>query len=147
AVSPDGSRLLSAGTDRTLRLWSLATGKELAHLDGHAGEVHAVAFSPDGKVAASGGADRTLRLWDVEKKRLLATIRDHASTVVSVAFSADGRRAWSASTRADTGDRAVRGWDLAARRELAGPDLGRVEAVALSRDGRVLFSPASGELR
>jgi WD40 repeat protein/mono/diheme cytochrome c family protein len=147
AVSADGKRMLSAGTDRSLRLWDLGSGADLGNLTGHTGEVHAVAFAPDGRHAASGGADRTLRVWDVAKKQLLATIRDHPSTVVSVAFSADGRRAWSASTRGDAGDRPVRGWDLVARRATAGPDPGRVEVAALGRDGRLLFSPADGELR
>src|SRR5262245_25280917 len=55
AVSPDGSRLLSSGGDRTVRLWDVETGRELGQLKGHKHwGVFCVAFSPDGRRAAAG---------------------------------------------------------------------------------------------
>ena len=49
AFSPDGRRVLSGGTDGTLRLWDQDSGQPLATLSGHQGEVNACAFSPDGR--------------------------------------------------------------------------------------------------
>ncbi len=55
AFAPDGRTLATASFDRTVRLWSVASGQELLVLDGHAGPVRAVAFSPDGRMLASCG--------------------------------------------------------------------------------------------
>ncbi len=55
AFAPDGRTLATASLDRTVRLWSVASGQELLVLEGHAGLVRAVAFSQDGRTLASCG--------------------------------------------------------------------------------------------
>ena len=69
AFSPDGTRLASAGSDRTIRLWDAATVKPLATFSGHTDQVRSVAFSPDGRTLASASNDRTVRIWDVATGR------------------------------------------------------------------------------
>jgi WD40 repeat protein len=80
AFSPDGRTALSGGWTRaypellqfllglqnegTVRLWEVATGKQLRSFKGHSGSVHSVAFAPDGRSALSGGYDG-IRLWDL----------------------------------------------------------------------------------
>jgi WD40 repeat protein len=47
--SPDGSRIVTAANDRTVRVWDARTGRELLSLTGFSEGVRCVAFSPDGK--------------------------------------------------------------------------------------------------
>ena len=66
AFHPDGTRLATAGRDRAVLLWDLATGQEVARLPGHTSYVWSLAFSPDGATLASGSGDFTVRHWDTE---------------------------------------------------------------------------------
>jgi WD40 repeat protein len=67
AFSHDGRVLATTGTDRVVRLWDVATRRQLAQLP-HDADTYAVAFSPDGQTLATTGThDRLVKLWDVSK--------------------------------------------------------------------------------
>jgi hypothetical protein len=65
AFAADGSVLIVAGNQGIQVLDTLA-GRELDRLNGHVGEVRALAVSPDGRTFASGGIDTSIVVWDAK---------------------------------------------------------------------------------
>ena len=66
AFSPDGRTALSGSSDKTLKLWEVATGKEIRTFTSVTDLVRSVAFLPDGRTALSGSYG-TLTLSVVQK--------------------------------------------------------------------------------
>jgi RNA polymerase sigma factor (sigma-70 family) len=132
AVSPDGVRLASGSADKTVRVWDMASKKEVVRLEGHTEAVTSVAFSPDARRLASGSADKTVKLWDPATGKELASLRGHTDAVTSVAFSPDGKTLASGGK-----DQTVRFWDVASGREIRQIH-GRaaITALVLAPDGR-----------
>src|SRR5262249_54506447 len=81
AVSADSRFLAGARHDKTISVWDLTTGAEVAKRSGFGTIVNCLAFRPDGKALASGHADGTALVWDlsgVKIARPAATDREAA---------------------------------------------------------------------
>ena len=61
AFSPDGSRLVTGGSDRTVRVWDVESGQELLALPGVGEAVTAVAWSRDSHRIYA--LDDAVRVW------------------------------------------------------------------------------------
>jgi WD40 repeat protein len=100
AYSPDGSRIVSAAEDMTVKLWDATDGKLLANMLGHRGlNMYFCKFSPDGSRILSSNwgpqsGDTTVRLWDGSNGDPVAVLSDPRFPGVRfsfVSFSPDGR--------------------------------------------------------
>jgi WD40 repeat protein len=65
ALSADGRLLAGARPDKTLSVWDLTTGAEVARRAGYGTVIGCLALRPDGKALASGHADGTAVVWDL----------------------------------------------------------------------------------
>jgi WD40 repeat protein len=130
--SPDSRLYFGGGDSGTLRVWDVASGKQLQEFPVTIGFV-----TPDGArlVGFSGKAVQVFSLDSGKEERRW----EAAEPVVSLALSGDGKRVATGHT-----DRAIRVWDYATGKEVA-----RLEgheappSVALSPDGKQVLSAAT----
>ena len=70
SFSPDGSKIATALSDGTMRIWDAESGQQLGvALEGHTSKVRSAAFSMDGSKIVTGSDDGIVRIWDVESHR------------------------------------------------------------------------------
>ena len=90
AMSADGSLIVSASDDNTLKVWDSSTSPELRTLTGHTSLVRGCAMSADGSLIVSASDDKTLKVWDSSTGVCLATFNAEGSLYGCVCY-ADGR--------------------------------------------------------
>lgn len=74
SFSPDNSRIAFGGADKSVRLVSIADGKELMKFDNHSDWVFQTTFTADGKRLLSGSRDRAMKLIDIGNGQLIDDI-------------------------------------------------------------------------
>jgi WD40 repeat protein len=132
AYSPDGSRIVTASTDRTARIWSADTGAQLLALQ-HDDGLDSADFSPDGKRVVTGCLDDITRIWDASTGALLQSFTKDDN--YRVAFTPDGARIVVASQRGQLRVRdAVSGAIVLDTR----PHTGRIHQIVFSPDGKTM---------
>ncbi|RKL13873.1 Vegetative incompatibility protein HET-E-1 [Fusarium oxysporum] len=135
--SQDGKLIASGSYDKTVKIWSMATGEEERTLVGHTRSVTSVAFSNDSKLIASGSDDETIKIWNVGTGEEERTLIGHIYSVSSVVFSKDSKLIASGSA-----DKTVKIWSVATgeeERTLVGHTRS-VRSVVFSKDGKLIAS-------
>ncbi len=82
--------IATASSDRTIRLWSVATRQLYRTLAGHTGPVTSIAFSADGRWLLSGSSDKTALLFDTSSGQISRALVGHTDIIGGVAFKSDG---------------------------------------------------------
>jgi len=108
AFSSNGEHVVSGSSDKTIKVWNVATGRLEQTLNGHTNWVLSVAFNNDGTKVVSGSSDNTIKVWNVATGETEQTLNGHNATVYSVAFNDDGTKVVSGSL-----DRTIKVWDVA----------------------------------
>lgn len=90
AVSPDGRRLATSGSDGVVKVWNAATLRLERAIEAHARAASAVAFSPDGRLVASASSDGTARVWDAATGAALARMDGVSRGIAALAWRPDG---------------------------------------------------------
>ncbi|KAI8633181.1 WD40-repeat-containing domain protein [Xylariaceae sp. FL1651] len=144
SVSSDNARFASAGGDRSVFLWDVASAQTLRRFggggtQGHSARINAVCFAGgdgngDDSLLVSGGLDASVRVWDVRSGapkpvQVLTDAKDSVSALAVhgaqiVAGSVDGR---------------VRTYDVRAGRcvtDVVGPS---VTSLCLTKDGKAVL--------
>jgi len=134
----------------SVRLWDVATGKDVQSFRCPDRMMHCAALSPDGKTFAAGGfineggqpaIQGEVKVWDVATGKLRFNLK-HKGRVRSVAFSPDGKTLAA-------GHQEIVLWDLAAQKPHATLPIDPVETevtlVGFSPNGKSLLS-ASGSI-
>ena len=86
AFTKDGKRLVSAGQDACVRLWSVPGFKADCVFEGHSNSVNSLSFCPDGSLLATGSTDGTVRVWSFPQGKCLHALAKQ----LTARFAPDG---------------------------------------------------------
>jgi WD40 repeat protein len=134
-VPKDGALFVTGGEDKSVRVWEVASKKQLRSFLGHLSRVSAVAVRGDGMQFASGSEDGAIRMWDLNAIDEHRALTDATDSLWAVAYSPDGKRVAAAGA-----DRSIRVYQT---------DTGKLEATltgARSPITSLAFFPDSNRL-
>lgn len=126
AFSGDGKRIVTAGRDAKIRIWSADNGTEVMALD-ESSPVYSLALRSDGRQLATGGIDGIVRVWDVESALLQFELTGHTDIITTLIYSPDSKYLASSSI-----DGTTKVWDVS--------EEGLAEHLTLAQHADVAYS-------
>ncbi len=149
--SPDGTRIVTASEESTVRIWDAVTGKPLkepmSHIDAVKSamlySVNSAVFSPDGTKIVTASEDSTARVWDGATGKPWAEPMKHRDSVNSAVFSQDGAKIVTASD-----DSTARIWDAVTGKPLTEPMFHKdaIKSELLYSVNSAVFSPDGAKI-
>jgi len=94
--TPDGKQIVSGSfKEKTIRIWDVATGREIRNIISDINGVDGLRLIPDGKqiISSSFNLPGIIRIWDKDTGKELRTISDFAyQPILSMDLSPDGKQ-------------------------------------------------------
>jgi hypothetical protein len=171
ALSPDGKTAATRGGDMVIRLWDLASGKELQQIiempdagsmffamNGYGLLSTRLTFTPDGSAIAvlpldgnlielntgrQTALDATIRMWDVSTGKLLRRFDTPKNKPATLAIARDGR-----ALATGNADGSVSLWEVASGKErfsFKTGSAGVLASLTFSPDGKTLTGAGQGQ--
>lgn len=148
SFSPDGQSIISAGRDRTIKVWDAVTGQQLGSFPRQRAGINSFDVSRDGSRIVIGNTEDVIMIFDLASQTLLKTFRRSRqqsqgrlrSGVNCVQFSPDDSKIVSGNM-----DSSITLWDVSttsAIRTFSG-HYESVNSVVFSQDGLNIWSGSS----
>jgi WD40 repeat protein len=89
SFTSDSRRLISAGMDNVLRLWSVPEWRLQSTFTGHEKSVNSFAINSKETMLVSGSSDNSVKAWSFPEGKILQNLKDRKQVVAAVDISAD----------------------------------------------------------
>jgi WD40 repeat protein len=84
--SPDGSLVCAGTLDKSICIWDIERDNVRWNLQGHSGDVEAIAISSDNRLLASGDSGGTIRVWCLRSGKNICKFDGHKGKIFGLAF-------------------------------------------------------------
>lgn len=129
--TPDGKQIITGGSDRTVRVWNVAEGKEVARLTGFKQAIRLVALSTTGRLVAAADYTGHIKVWDREANRDLPTFEYAPPAGTSTLFTSLRFTPQADRLLGVTDNSSVKLWSIADKKEVFSID---------SKEGRIVLN-------
>lgn len=137
----NGSRMVSAGADKTIRIWDLTAGQSIKTWSNQTSYVNTVLLSPDDTRLYSGNADGALQAWTMASGDLLwQKTTAHNGPINTVGRTPDGQRLVSGGA-----DGTIHIWEAGTGKGVNSitADQGTINSLVVTSDGQYIISGGS----
>ncbi len=87
SLSITGDMAVSAGIDRTIKIWHIASATLIKTLEGHSDEIWNLVVN--GNNIYSGSRDKTIKLWDLISGNCVTSFEGHNDSIRHISVSSD----------------------------------------------------------